>query len=236
MMRALIVDDELYARKGLQVLLQRTGEFDVVGACGDAVDALSVIRKERPQVLFLDIQMPAIGGFELLSMIEEEIMPHVVFVTAYDEYAVKAFEQNALDYLLKPVQSERLTKTVQKLKKTLAEGTHPLYATPAIQRIPCLMINKVKLIPTSEVEYVRSDAAGVYVVSPKGEFFTDLTLTVLENKTKLFRCHKQFLVNLERIDEILFRDSLGAELKMSSDRTVPVSRRFLKKVKEQLGI
>jgi two-component system LytT family response regulator len=236
MMRALIVDDELHAREELQALLTETGEFAVLGSCANAVEALREIRQQTPDVLFLDVHMPAVSGFELLSMIDQEVMPSVVFVTAYDEYAVKAFEENALDYLVKPVEKHRLAKTVRKLKENVAHGDRPVYTSPEIRNIPCVMTNRIKLISTSEVDYVRSDLAGVYVVCPKGEFFTELTLKVLEDKTNLLRSHKQYLVNLDQVDEILLHENLLAEIKMKSGSTVPVSRRFLKKLKERLGI
>ena len=164
MMRALIVDDEVHAREELQALLEETGEFHIVGNCANAFEALKAIKRDRPEVLFLDIQMPILSGFELVSMIDEEVMPIVIFVTAYDEYAVKAFEENALDYLLKPLEKQRLAKTVHKLKRMLGEGTRPAYEGPEIKRIPCVSSNRIKLIDISDVDYVRSDIAGVYVV------------------------------------------------------------------------
>jgi two-component system, LytTR family, response regulator len=167
-MRALIVDDEIYAREELEALLQETGEFTVVGKCPNAMEALQAIRKEKPEVLLLDIQMPVISGFELLSMIDEELIPIVVFITAYDEYALKAFDENALDYLLKPVEKGRLAKTVKKLKRMLHEGSRSIYAGPEIARIPCLLSNRIKLIDVTDIEYVRSDIAGVYVVCRNG--------------------------------------------------------------------
>jgi two-component system LytT family response regulator len=236
MIRTIIVDDELHAREELEAILAETGEFNVVAQCGNVIDALRDVRQHSPDVLFLDIQMPAVSGFELLSMIDEEIMPRVVFVTAYDEYAVKAFEKDAVDYLIKPVQKERLAKTIRKLKENLESRKAPAYVTPQLRNIPCVMTNRIKLISLSEVDYVRSDMAGVYVVTPRGEFFTELTLKVLETKTSLFRCHKQYLVNLESIDEILLEDNLLAAIKLKSGPTVPVSRRFLKKLKEQVGV
>ncbi len=236
MIRALIVDDEFHAREELKSLLQETGEFAIVGACSNVLDALREIRQEAPEVLFVDVQMPSVSGFELLSMIDKDVMPSIVFVTAYDEYAVKAFEEDALDYLVKPVEKARLAKTVRKLKDSLTRGDHPVYATPEIRNVPCVMTNRIKLIATSEVDFVRSDAAGVYVVCAKGEFFTELTLKVLEDKTALVRCHKQYLVNLDRVDEIVLQENLLAEIKTKSGLTVPVSRRFLKKLKEMLGI
>lgn len=238
MIRTLIVDDELHAREELEALLLETGEFTIVGKCANVIEALREIRKQSPEVLFLDVQMPAISGFEMLSMIDQENMPSVVFVTAYDEYAVKAFEEDALDYLVKPVEKDRLAKTVRKLQQDFAERERdrPVYTTPEIRKIPCVMTNRIKLIGIAEVDYVRSDHAGVYVVSPKGEFFTELTLKVLEDKTTLVRCHKQFLVNLDHVDEILLPENMGAEIKLKSGTRVPVSRRFLKRLKETLGI
>jgi two-component system, LytTR family, response regulator len=236
MMRALIVDDEVHAREELQAMLEETGEFHIVGNCANAFEALKAIKRDRPEILFLDIQMPILSGFELVSMIDEEVMPIVIFVTAYDEYAVKAFEENALDYLLKPLEKDRLAKTVHKLKRMLGEGTRPAYEGPEIKRIPCVSSNRIKLIDTSDVEYVRSDIAGVYVLCSFGVFYTELTLKVLEARTNLIRCHKQYLANIDRVDEIILHENLLANMQMKSGRSVPVSRRYLKKIKAQLGL
>jgi len=233
-MRALIVDDEIYSREELESMLEETGEFIVLGKCANAVEAIRAINRERPDVLFLDIQMPAINGFELLSMIDEKVMPSVVFVTAYDEYALKAFDENALDYLLKPVGKERLSKTVDKLKKQFARGEKPVFVGLDIQKIPCIHSTKIKLIPVAEIEYVRSVESGVYVVCRNGEFYTDLTLQILESKTCLVRCHKQVLVNMDLVDEIIPRENMLADIKTKSGRLVPVSRRYLKILREKL--
>lgn len=234
MMRALIVDDEIHSREELESMLAETGEFTISGKCANAVEAIQAINRERPDVLFLDIQMPAINGFELLSMIDEKVMPSVVFVTAYDEYALKAFEENALDYLLKPVEKERLAKTVEKLKKRFVRDDRPAFTGPDIQKIPCTHVSKIKLIPAEEVEYVRSGESGVYVVCTNGEFYTDLTLQILESKTPLVRCHKQYLVNIDLVDEIILRENMLADIKTKSGRLVPVSRRYLKILKDSL--
>jgi two-component system, LytTR family, response regulator len=236
MMRALVVDDEIHAREELTVLLEETGAFQIIASSANAFEALKVIRRERPEVMFLDIQMPVVSGFELLSMIEPEIMPIVVFVTAYDEYALKAFEESALDYLLKPVEQTRLIKTVHKLRKMLGEGIRPSYQGPEISRIPCVLSNRIKLINASDVEYVRSDIGGVYAVCSQGEFYTELTLKVLEARTNLIRCHKQYLVNIDRVDEIILHENQLADMQMKSGRRIPVSRRYLKKIKGQFGL
>jgi len=235
MMSALIVDDEIYSREELEAMLEETGEFTISGKCANALEAIQAIKKEKPDVLFLDVQMPLINGFELLGMIDEKIMPNVVFVTAYDEYALKAFEENALDYLLKPVEKSRLEKTVRKLRRMLLNGEKQVYAGPDFKKIPCVLSSRIKLINTAEVECVRSTEAGVYVICPNGEFYTDLTLKVIENRTDLVRCHKQFLINIDRIDEIVLQDNMLAEIKTKSGHTVPVSRRHLKILREKLN-
>jgi two-component system, LytTR family, response regulator len=234
MMRALIVDDEIYAREEIEAMLNETGEFIVAGKCANAPEAIQAINKEKPDVLFLDVQMPVINGFELLGMIDEKVMPSVVFVTAYDEYALKAFDENALDYLLKPVEKERLLKTVEKLKKRFSEGVKPVFTGADIKKIPCIHSSRIKLLNASEVEYVRSGETGVYVISQNGEFYTDLTLQVLENKTGLVRCHKQFLINIDLVDEIILRENGAADVKTKSGRLVPVSRRYFKILREKL--
>ncbi len=236
MIRALIVDDELHAREELQIMLQEIGAFEVIGSCANALEALKVIYRERPEVLFLDIQMPVLNGFELLSMIDPDLMPHVVFVTAYDTYALKAFEEKTLDYLLKPVEKKRLEKTIEKVLRALQETAHPLYESPGIRRIPCVFANRIKLIAPQEVELVRSELSGVHVVGPKGEFFTDLTLRVLETRTDLVRCHKQYLVNLDQIDEIVLLENGLGEIHTKSGRVVPVSRRYLKTLRDSLKL
>jgi two-component system LytT family response regulator len=217
----------------MEALLKETGAFTICGKCANAIEAIQAIQREKPDVLFLDIQMPVLNGFELLSMIDERAMPSVVFVTAHDEYALKAFEENALDYLLKPVEKERLVKTVEKLKKRSAEESKPLLSGPDISKIPCLTAAKIKLINTTDVEFVRSDETGVHVVTPAGEFYTELRLQILENKTKLVRCHKQYLVNMDRVDEIVLRDNLLADIRTRSGRLVPISRRYLRLLREQ---
>jgi two-component system LytT family response regulator len=236
MIRGLIVDDEVHARDELEALLEETGEFSVAGKCANALEAIQAIRSKRPEVLFLDIQMPLIGGFELLSMIDEEVTPVVVFVTAYDEYALKAFEENAQDYLLKPVEKARLAKTVQRLKKMLGEGQKPVYQRHRISRIPCSGANRVKLVDASDVEVVKSDISGVHIISPKGEYYTELTLKVLEARADFIRCHKQYLVNIDRVDEIVFGENVPAMIVTRSGKTVPVSRRYLRKLKQILGL
>ena len=236
MMRTLIVDDEQHAREELQALLNETDAFEIIGSCSNAIEALRMINREKPEVLFLDIDMPVLGGFELLSMLEEENLPQVVFVTAYDEYALKAFEEQALDYLLKPVDPARLKKTVEKLKQSTGASLPAQYRTAELKRIPCVGANRIKLVDPAGVEFVRSDLSGVHLVTAEGEFFTELTLKTLEERTPLVRCHKQYLVNPAMIDEILLLEGGLAEIHTASGRRLPVSRRYMKQLKETFEI
>jgi len=233
-MRALVVDDELHAREELASLLREAGAFEVLGTCPDAVTALQAIRAGRPDVLFLDIQMPAISGFELLSMIDDDELPRVVFVTAHDEHALRAFEENAVDYLLKPVAPERLRRTVERLRRGPADPALTIHLRPSLQRIPCLAGRAIRLVDVAEIELARSSEAGVYVVAPRGELFTELTLRVLEERAGLVRCHKQFLVRIETVVELELGEG-SARLRTRSGHEVPVSRRLLPAIRTRLG-
>jgi two-component system, LytTR family, response regulator len=236
MIRAVIVDDEQHAREELASLLLESGEIEVVASCANAVEAIRVINRERPEVLFLDVQMPVLGGFDLLGMLDDEFKPQVVFVTAYDEYALKAFEEKTLDYLLKPVEPERLAKTLVRLRQALLSGAQPSYDTPPLKRIPCVSGSRIKLIDPEEVEHVHSDLGGVHLVTASGSFFTELTLKTLEDRTGLLRCHKQYLVNVARIDEIVLLANGLAEIRTRAGKRLPVSRRYLRRLKEELAL
>lgn len=236
MIRTLIIDDEPNARRELEKLLIKTGRFDIVGQCGNAVEAVKAINKERPDVIFLDIQMPVIGGFEMLSMIDREIMPHVVFVTAYDEFAIRAFEEKTLDYLLKPVRLERLEKTLEKLQQQIQTAVSPEYETECLTRIPCVKGGNIKLIAPDAVEYAFTDQSGVHLMVEGDVFNTDLTLKALEERSELIRCHRKCLVNIHKVDQIIPGDSGTADIKTVSGYVVPVSRRHLKDLKRLVGI
>ena len=195
-----------------------------------------MINLHHPDVIFLDISMPVINGFEMLSMIERSVMPYVVFVTAYDEFALKAFEEKALDYLLKPIEKDRLTKTLDKIAGMIKNGERPEYDRMPLNKIPCTLKNTIKLIDVSDIEYIASDMTGVHVVTSTGEYLTDLTLKVIECRTDLFRCHRQYLVNIQAIDRISINENLSAQIFTKSGREIQVSRRYLKTLKEHLGL
>lgn len=124
MLRVLIVDDEPLARENLRVLLQEQPDIEIVGECANAIEAIGAVHKLRPDVLFLDIQMPRISGLEMVGMLDPAHRPYIVFLTAFDEYAVKAFEEHAFDYLLKPIEEKRLEKTLTRLRQSEPSRRH----------------------------------------------------------------------------------------------------------------
>ncbi|WP_209872104.1 two-component system response regulator BtsR [Azospirillum soli] len=238
MMKVLIVDDEPLAREELRRLLDEAPDIAILGECANAIEAIGAINRQMPDVVFLDIQMPRVSGLEMLSMLDPERMPRIVFLTAHDEYAVQAFEEHAFDYLLKPADPARLEKTLQRLRRERApQDVRVLKGAAKLRQIPCAGHNCITLMKLEDVEYIVSRPAGVYVVGEDGqERFTELTLHTLQEKSTFFRCHRQYLVNPERIQEIRFQEGGLAELQTTGGHSVPISRRFLGPLKDQLGI
>lgn len=236
MLNVIIVDDELLARENLRCLLESDSEINVVAECSNAMEAIREIHRLEPDVVFLDIQMPKINGFEMLSMLDPDTMPSIVFLTAYSEFAVKAFEEQAFDYLLKPVDKERLSKTLNRLHhRCLSNPINQIEQN--LKYIPCIGHNRIYLLNLNDVFFVSSKVSGIYVFNQDNvEYFTELTLKTLEDKTPLIRCHRQYLVNLKKLKEIRFNESTGVNIILINDVSVPVSRRYLKSLKELLGL
>ncbi|AUY26299.1 two-component system response regulator BtsR [Mixta calida] len=239
MLTVLIVDDEPLARENLRVLLEQEEDIAIVGECANAVEAIGAVHRLRPDVLFLDIQMPRISGLEMAGMLDVEQRLHIVFLTAFDEYAVRAFEEHAFDYLLKPVETGRLAKTLARLRHERGEQNVALLPEnqQALKFIPCCGHSRIWLLPMAEVACVSSRLSGVFVTSIDGtEGFTELTLRTLACRTPLMRCHRQYLVNMAHLREIRLLENGQAELLLRSGQKVPVSRRYLKSLKEALGL
>ncbi len=239
MLTVLIVDDEPLARENLRCLLIQDPQIAVVGECANAVEAIGAVHRLHPDVVFLDIQMPRISGLEMVGMIDPACMPYIVFLTAYDEYAVRAFEEHAFDYLLKPIEAPRLEKTLNRLHEARPEQDLLSLrdGETGLKYIPCTGHSHIYLLKTDEVIFANSRLSGVYVTGTEGgECFTELTLKTLENRTPMVRCHRQFLVNMAHLREIRLEESGQAEIALSNGYSVPVSRRYLKSLKQLLGL
>ena len=237
MLKAIIIDDELYAREELNELLVESNAVEVIAQCSNAIEGLKVINSLKPDVVFLDIHMPQITGLDLISMLDPDSMPKVVFVTAYDEYAVTAFEDNAFDYLLKPVESDRLHKTLKRLKNNnISPSNYSAVVTHHLELIPCSGFNRIILLEPNKIEIAMSDQTGVHLLTGDETLTASLSLKILEEKTELIRCHRQYLVNPICLREIKLLDNGSAEIITRSGLKTPVSRRYLKKIKDRFGL
>ncbi|QBJ32163.1 two-component system response regulator BtsR [Hafnia alvei] len=237
MLKVIIVDDEQPARDELNELLTKHARIEVIAQCSNALEAIPAIHKLQPDVIFLDIQMPRISGLELVSMLDPDTMPYIVFVTAFDEYAIQAFEKHAFDYLLKPIDNSRLSKTLERLQKGInVKQNLQLFSEPQLKHIPCHGLNRIFLLKLDEVEYLSSELSGIHVVGVNQSGYTQLTLKTLEEKTPFVRCHRQYMVNADRLSEIQLLDNGSAEVITHTGKRIPVSRRYLKNLKERLGI
>ena len=237
MLSALIVDDEAPSREELKALLAAAPDVEVLEECSNAIEGLSAIHRLHPDVVFLDIQMPRISGLEMVGMIDPAVLPNIVFVTAYDEHALKAFEEHAADYLLKPIDPDRLAKTLDWLRSGARPTSRNLPgAADKLKQIPCCGHHRIFLLGIHEVEFIHSDVSGVQVVSANRQGITELTLKLLQERTPFIRCHRQYLINPEQIAEIELLENGAAEIITSSGKHIPVSRRHLRELKDLLLI
>ncbi|MGY5450314.1 two-component system response regulator BtsR [Agarivorans sp. MS3-6] len=249
-MRAIIVDDEPLAREELLEILEQFSSIEVVAQFGNAIECLKHLKSLQADVLFLDIEMPQISGLELANMLDTDSAPAIVFVTAYDQFALDAFEQNAVDYLLKPIDEKRLAKSIVRLQERFPNtpttelhqeqrvnhNYQDMLQNQQLRLIPCYFNQRVKLIRLEDIEYASSDLSGVHVATEQGINHTQLTLKVLEEKSPLLRCHRQHLVNVDAILEISLEENGGAVLFTKSGAQLPVSRRYFKAIKDHFGL
>jgi len=216
--RTLIVDDEELARKRIRKLLSLESEFEVVEECGDGRHALQAIERFAPDLIFLDVQMPELGGFEVLTQIDSEKMPLIIFVTAYDEFALKAFEARALDYLLKPFDDERFAQSLQRartyltgneageIKERLAKLITGLSSQRTyLSRVAVKSAGRVLFLKAAEIDWI--EAAGNYVNLHVGKesYLLRGRMSELEkrfNPDQFFRIHRSTMVNLDRVKEL----------------------------------
>jgi two-component system LytT family response regulator len=218
--RTLIVDDEPLARAHLRSLLRERGDVDVIGECGDGRSAIDQIKRLTPDLVLLDIQMPELDGLEVIREVGAEAMPAVVFVTAYDEHALAAFEVHAFDYILKPVSRQRFTQAIDRVvglirtdAKDQSPADRPLAALieamrserSALDRIAVKADGRVLFIRVGDIDWIEADDDLVRIHTGKSVHSHRSTLTHLEERlpaSKFLRVHRSTLVNVDRIREI----------------------------------
>jgi two-component system LytT family response regulator len=237
-MKAIIIDDERLARQELKNLLAQHKEIEVIAECNNAESAKEKIAELNPDVIFLDIQMPGKTGLELIE--EVSVLPDVVFVTAYDEYAIKAFEVNAYDYLLKPVSPERLAETIKKLtlKETSErkENTTPLTENDRVfikdgEKTWFVQLNNIRLFE-SEGNYVR-----VYFDNFRPLILRSLnSLEERLNEKSFFRASRKHIINLSWVESIETWFNGGLMVKLKGGQQIEISRRQAVKLKDMMSL
>jgi two-component system LytT family response regulator len=235
-MKALIVDDEPLARRELHRLLARHRSIQIVGEAGDIDEARERIVSLAPAVIFLDIQMPGGTGFDLLAQLDR--VPRVVFTTAYDQYAVQAFNVNALDYLLKPIEPERLATTLDKLQATLPVR-HEATGDSWLEQLFVRDGPRCWFIPLREVSVIGADGNCVRLQWGKERPLLARSLTVLEGKLdprRFFRANRQQLINLDLVRSVELGVGGRLHVQFTDGREVQISRRQARKFRERTTV
>lgn len=242
----LIVDDEKLARELLTEYLETFPEIELVGEASNGTDAVALIDKVKPDLLFLDVQMPGMTGFDVLDDINHE--PYVIFVTAYDQYAIQAFEKNAVDYLLKPLDQERFRQAVDramKRKKTetgdienLLGSMRPNQAQGVYEsHIFVQKSEKLFSLPIDEILHLEASGDYTIITTKSDQFVSSSGIGKLEeimNPDKFIRVHRSTIVNINYLKEIERHFNGGMVVKMQSGKSFPVSRTYAKQIRKKV--
>lgn len=233
--RALIVDDEPPARRNVAMLLQADGDIEILAECGSGKDALAAIRKLRPDLVFLDVQMPESDGFDVLEMLGDDLPPAIVFVTAYEQYALQAFEAGALDYLLKPFDNARFYRALEraKAKIALARKSAP---TPC-DRLAVKSAGQVCFLRISDIDWI--EAADYYACLHLGARTHLLRRSLADLEQELdsvfCRVHRSAIVNVDRIRALKLNADGEYNVVLENGAELRLSRRFRKHLQERLA-
>lgn len=244
MIRTILIDDESLARDVVKHYLKDYPEIEVVAECCDGFEGLKAITQHKPDFIFLDVQMPKISGFEMLELVENP--PAVIFTTAFDEYAIKAFEVNAVDYLLKPIEKIRFEQAMQKLPSKLAkeENSSELLETASLSpaqnsRIVVKSAGVIKIIPVSELHYIEADDDYVKLSTSEGNFHKNKTMGFFEqtlDPSQFIRIHRSYIINLAQVTKIELKEKDSYIVLLKSDIWLPVSKTGYVKLKAALGL
>ena len=245
MISTILIDDEPLARAILKEYADAFPQLNIVQECNDGFEGLKAIMQHKPQLIFLDVQMPKINGFEMLELIEEP--PAVIFVTAFDEYAIKAFESHAIDYLLKPFSRERFNKAIEKFLELPNNSSHSAQPLPESfslspqqhQRVVVKTAGKIKIIPADDIHYLEAADDYVRVHTKEGAYLKNRTMAHFEKSLDanvFVRTHRSFMVNIQQITRIdpYEKESYLAILKNGTQ--VAVSKSGYAKLKQVLGL
>lgn len=245
MIKAIIIDDEPLARMIIHEYLQKQEGIEVVAECGDGFEGAKAIQQFKPDLVFLDIQMPKLTGFEMLEIIDE--LPHIIFTTAFEEYALKAFEKNAIDYLLKPISEDRFNQAIQKfyslyntqqkqesinaLKQDLEEET--------LERIVVKNGTQIKLIPVQQIIFLEAYDDYVKIHTKDGMYLKNKTMSSFEKQLdpkQFVRVHRSYIIKVDQLSKIepMEKDSYKAIL--LNGEKVSISKSGYARLKQTIGL
>jgi len=235
--RALVVDDEALARRNLTVLLNRDPEIGSVVECESGLEALEEIRRSKPDLVFLDVQMPECGGFDVLELLGSDLPPTIIFVTAYDEYALRAFEAGALDYLLKPFDDARFARALKRAKERLAHYLPPTQR--AAERLVVRNQGQVLFLNVSDIDWI--EAADYYACVHMGSDTHILRRSLSELEKDLgdesfIRIHRSIVVNIDRIRGLELQTNGEYEVVLKSKARLRLSRRYRKRLMQRIAV
>lgn len=242
--RILIIDDETLARQLVRKYLENLPGIEIIGECSNGFEALKMIQDLSPDLLFLDIQMPKISGFELLEVLEHR--PEIIFTTAFDQYAIKAFEMNAVDYLLKPFSKERLEKALEKARQRIVTPSgggrtpallkHLDEEKQVLERVITRLGSKITVIPVDKIWFIEAADDYIMIHSESGNHLKEKTMKYFEEhlpEDQFIRIHRKFIVNINQIKslELYSKDSYLAILK--TGEKLNVSAEGYKRLREK---
>jgi len=249
-MKAIIVDDEILARKRICTLLKKIKDIEVVQECVNGKSAILGINNHKPDLIFLDINLKDLNGFQVLQHIDFYPKPLVIFVTAHDNHAVKAFDFEAFDFLLKPFKEERFYKTIQKIFQTPRQEIEKIYNTQleslsklnkkkSPPKIPIRQGNKTTLLCTSKIKYILASGYYAEIFTKEKKYVIRESLSNLNeilDPDEFFRVHRSAIINLSYIQEIVHSNFSEIDAKMKDEKLISVSKSLKKEFFKKLGI
>jgi two-component system LytT family response regulator len=233
---AVLVDDEPLARSNLTFLLRRDPAIDIAAECGSGVDAPAVIRSAKPDLLFLDVQMPECDGFDVLELLGKDLPPAIIFTTAYDQYALRAFEAGALDYLLKPFDDARFALALERARQKIALSRD---APTRLERLAIKSAGQIVFIKLSDIDWI--EAADYYARLHVGPRTHMLRRSIVDLEQDLdpaafCRIHRSTIINLDRVSGLKVAEDGGYDVVLHNNTKLRLSRNYRKQLEDRLGI
>jgi two-component system LytT family response regulator len=248
-LRVVIIEDEELGRELVKNYLKDIDAIEVVCECENGFEGVKAINELKPDLAFLDIQMPKLNGFEMIELIDEANRPEIVFTTAFNQYAIQAFELNAIDYLLKPFSKERLIEAVEKAIKRIQAGNQKVINTSVsklvqqsltgtLERVVVKSNHKIHVIPTSKIKYLEAQDDYVMIYTTEGKHLKQATMKYFEqnlNADEFLRVHRSYIIRIDQVSRLepYGKDSYVVRLK--DDVPIKISKSGLKALKEKLN-